>query len=50
MRLLFPGRAKAGQGVYQEIAAGFTKEGFPYRGDPEAPVTIEQFSNYLCPF
>jgi protein-disulfide isomerase len=40
----------ASQGVYQEIAAGFTNEGYPYRGDPEAPVTIEEFSDYLCPF
>ncbi len=40
----------ASQGVYQDIAAGFTVEGFPYRGDPEAPVTIEEYSDYLCPF
>jgi protein-disulfide isomerase len=40
----------ASQGVYQDIAAGFTDEGFPYRGDPEAPITIEEFSDYLCPF
>jgi protein-disulfide isomerase len=40
----------ASQGAYQDIAAGFTAEGFPYRGDPEAPITIEEFSDYLCPF
>ncbi len=44
------GGSRASQGVYQDIAAGFTSEGFPYRGDPEAPLTIEEFSDYLCPF
>jgi protein-disulfide isomerase len=44
------GGSTASQGVYEDIAAGFTSEGFPYRGDPEAPVTIEEFSDYLCPF
>jgi protein-disulfide isomerase len=40
----------ASQGVYQNIAAGFTNEGFPYRGDPESPITIEEYSDFLCPF
>jgi protein-disulfide isomerase len=40
----------ASQGVYQDIAAGFTDEGFPYRGNLEAPLTLEEFSDYLCPF
>lgn len=40
----------ASQGVYQDIAAGFTDQGFPYRGDPSAPVVLEEFSDYLCPF
>jgi len=38
------------QGVYQDLAAGFTTEGFPYRGDPGAPIVLEEFSDYLCPF
>lgn len=29
---------------------GLTAEGYPYRGDPEAPITIEEYSDYLCPF
>ena len=40
----------ASQGVYQDLAAGFTAEGFPYRGDPQAPIVLEEFSDYLCPF
>jgi len=40
----------ASQGVYQDLAAGFTEEGFPYRGDPGAPVVLEEFSDFLCPF
>lgn len=32
------------------IEVGFTKEGRPYRGDPDAPVVIEEFSDYQCPF
>jgi protein-disulfide isomerase len=38
------------RGVYQGVAVGFTAEGHPYRGDPEAPVTLEEYSDYLCPF
>ncbi len=29
---------------------GFTIEGRPYRGSPNAPVIIEEFSDYQCPF
>ncbi len=32
---------------YQE---GFTKEGHPFMGNPAAPVTIEEFSSYQCPY
>ncbi len=32
------------------IEVGFTDEGRPYRGDPDAPVVIEEFSDYQCPF
>ena len=38
------------QGDYADLPVGFTEEGFPYRGDPEAPVVLEEFSDYLCPF
>ncbi|MGW8225489.1 MAG: thioredoxin domain-containing protein [Anaerolineales bacterium] len=42
-----PGQA---QGDYADLPVGFTEEGFPYRGDPGAPVVLEEFSDYLCPF
>jgi protein-disulfide isomerase len=32
------------------IEVGFTVEGRPYRGNPSAPVLIEEFSDYQCPF
>jgi protein-disulfide isomerase len=32
------------------IQVGFTAEGFPFRGDPNAPVVIEEYSSYQCPF
>jgi protein-disulfide isomerase len=32
------------------IPSGFTPEGRPYRGDLNAPVILEEFSDYQCPF
>lgn len=32
------------------IPVGFTKEGFPYIGDPKAPVVVLEYSDYQCPF
>lgn len=34
-------------GGYQE---GFTDDGEPFRGNPDAPVLIEEFSSFQCPF
>jgi protein-disulfide isomerase len=39
--------SEADQSGYQE---GFTEEGEPFKGDPTAPVVIEEFSSYQCPF
>jgi protein-disulfide isomerase len=36
--------------VAEGIPVGFTDEGFPYRGDPDAPITVEEFSDLLCPY
>ncbi len=35
------------EGGYQE---GFTEQGYPFKGNPAAPVVIEEFSSYQCPF
>jgi protein-disulfide isomerase len=35
---------------YKDIAVGFTPEGYPYRGSPDAPITLTEYSDYLCPF
>lgn len=32
------------------IEVGFTEEGRPYRGNPDAPILIEEYSDYQCPF
>lgn len=32
------------------IPVGFTTEGYPYRGNADAPVTVYEYSDYQCPF
>jgi protein-disulfide isomerase len=32
------------------LQVGFTEDGHAYRGDPNAPVVIEEFSDFQCPF
>jgi protein-disulfide isomerase len=34
----------------QLFTVGFTPDGSPFKGDLDAPVTIEEFSSYQCPF
>ncbi|HSM59014.1 MAG TPA: thioredoxin domain-containing protein [Candidatus Sulfomarinibacteraceae bacterium] len=32
------------------VTVGFTTDGYAFRGDPTAPVVLEEFSDYQCPF
>ena len=36
--------------MHRGVPVGFTAEGYPYRGDPNAAVTIYEYSDYECPF
>src|SRR5256885_5196475 len=36
--------------TYQDIPVGFTADGYPFRGDPNAPLTLVEYSDFLCPF
>lgn len=35
---------------YNGIPVGITESGLPYRGDPDAPVIMVEYSDYQCPF
>lgn len=37
-------------GEVDGIPVGLTRQGHPYRGAPDAPLTVEEFSDYHCPF
>jgi protein-disulfide isomerase len=46
-----PGISKAAAGeTNQDLPVGFTGEGYPFRGDPNASLTLVEFSDFLCPF
>ncbi len=36
--------------TYKGLPVGFTEDGLPYRGDPDAPVVMIEYSDYACPF
>ena len=37
------------ESTYLGLPVGFTDDGYPYLGDPDAPVSLIEFSDYLCP-
>lgn len=38
------------EGTFKGIPVGFTHEGFPYRGSPDAPIVMYEYSDFQCPF
>jgi protein-disulfide isomerase len=36
--------------TYQGTPVGFTADGLPFRGKPDAPLTLVEYTDYLCPF
>ena len=45
------GRAAAAQpATHDGMPVGFTDEGYPFIGEPDAAVILEEWSDYLCPF
>src|SRR5262249_62336521 len=36
--------------TYQGTSVGFTAEGLAFRGKPDAPLTLVEYTDYLCPF
>lgn len=39
-----------GADAYQGIPTGFTDDGAPFRGSPQAAITLVEYTDYLCPF
>lgn len=42
--------ADVATGVYNDMPVGFTADGFPFRGSPDAAVTMVEYSDFQCPF
>lgn len=35
---------------FKDLPVGFTVEGYPFRGAPDAPITVYEYSDFGCPF
>ncbi len=44
------GKAAADAQTHDGVEVGFTDEGHPYIGSATAPLTLEEWSDYLCPY
>ncbi len=42
--------AVASEETYKGLPVGFTEDGMPYRGDPDAPLVMIEYSDFGCPF
>ena len=43
------GRVRGAKFDYSEIPQSFTDDGAPVLGDPNAPITIVEFADFMCP-
>ncbi|MGD2077798.1 MAG: thioredoxin domain-containing protein [Chloroflexota bacterium] len=46
----FPWDADSLENDEMGLPVGFTADGHPFRGDPGAPIVIEEYSDYQCPY
>lgn len=45
-----PSAPPVASGEWEGMQVGFTAEGYPFRGEPNAPITMYEYSDYQCPF